>query len=200
MSPAEFAVQAKEDKLQYGSLLMDVYQDWALRKAKDNNYANEHLAVDTIPVISPNNTGQEIVNNAAITRCVQWYSLTVTSRGGPGRLSSDRTDAQKLEALRVSTESKIYAIDTDQLMSQTEFRNTMRCGADMIVVSESPIKESAGVVTKIVQGSDEYLHETSQETYEYTTFADYKGQQRATWLLKNGISPTDPSWIAHLGR
>lgn len=198
MDTETFEAQLIDQKLMYASLLRDIYHDWAITQAKDNNYAKESLAVDNIPVITAASKGQEIVDDSAIVRCTQWYSMTVTSRGAPGALSQYRSDAVKMEALRVSPGIDIYKRDTNDIQTSPEFTSNLLCSGDMTVTSESPaITRKDGTVTKTVQG-EMFNHTLIQETYNYVEFNDYQNKEGATWLLVDGTQKSSPSWISDL--
>jgi hypothetical protein len=193
-----FALKSPEQKLLYGSLLLDIYQDWAVFQAKENNYAHESLAVDNIPVITETSRGQEIVDNSSIVRCTQWYSLTVASGGGPGKLARDRSDAVKMEALRVSPLTDIYDRDTKDINSSPEFTSNLLCSGDIVVTQESPaITGRDGSITKTVQG-EWFTHEVFQETYRYVEYVDYLNKKRSTWMLMGGAAKASPDWINDL--
>jgi len=199
LSAEEFAALPLETQFKFNSLQLDRYEPWALKVAKHGNILKKELPIDNPPTVSLQSSGQDIVNDAAIKRCVQWYSLTKQSQGGSGALAEtsnvDRTTAVKMESLRTSVGTLIYNHDQKQLTSEATFENSTVCSADVLVDKESPIITINGEKAKVVHGLNEESGKTVQQVYIYSELTDYKGEKRQNWILSDtGIDTTSKVW------
>jgi hypothetical protein len=201
MSAAEFAALPLETQFKFNTLQLDRYEPWALKVAKEAKPSNKQLPIDNPPTITLQSSGQDIVNDSAVKRCVQWFSLTKQSQGSPGALApvgdADRMTAAKMDSLRAVVGNWYYNEDQKELTSGTAFNVSDLCAPDVIVDKESPVVTIDGNQTKVVQGFNTESKKTIQQVYIYSELTDYKGEKRPNWLLSDtGDKTGSKVWYA----
>ncbi|OOP59264.1 hypothetical protein BMF89_21275 [Arthrobacter sp. SRS-W-1-2016] len=189
MTVPEFNGQSRQDQFKFSTLVQDTYQEWALFLGNHNRAGKDINLPATMPPISPEDTGQQIVDSMTVKRCTQWYAMTLDSQGSPGKLDADRSKSLKLEALVSAPSSALYSGDQNDLAARTNFPNNYMCNADMTVQKESPVVTAAdGSKEKVMQGPGVLDGTMLQESYVYEEHPDYTGKRRGNWLLVDSVS------------
>lgn len=198
-SVASFEKEPEAARFKFGTLVYDTYIQWGIYNTKDNRGSQTMTQPEKIPTISLQSSGQDIVNDVALKRTAQWYSLSST--GAPQVEVSDRDNAIKMESIISAPNTFRYKGDISHLTTNNEIDNKYIGSTDLTVQAESAILTTPdGTKQKIVQGEnlDGVL---VQQRFMYQELPDYAGKTRGNWIIIDTMTRNDPDqsrWIADL--
>lgn len=192
---AGFEKESVADRFKFGMLAYDTYREWGMYNAKDNKRGQTLTNPEAVPVISLQSSGQDIVNDVALKRAAQWYSLSHS--GSPMVEVANRTTAIKMESIVSSPASSRYKGDTDHLATDSTFSNQFMTSTDMTVTKESPVITKAdGTKEKVIQGTN-LAGVGVQQRFIYQELPDYTGKARSNWVMVDTMTNTPDNDQSH---